>query len=125
MTNPSEIESHPIESHPVETLKAQKQHHDAAHPSLTETPLEVAEHPLPPLAQGGLNALAFHGSGATDVIGVPYFPPKEGHEHHEHHHHKHEHDVHHEGHAHDHMGNPDEPLKDKKLGFEYHQLPTM
>ncbi|KAG0274826.1 hypothetical protein BGZ95_009433, partial [Linnemannia exigua] len=58
MTNPSEIESHPVES-----LKAQKQH-DAAHPSFTETPLAVADHPIPPMPQAGLNALQpQHGAG--------------------------------------------------------------
>ncbi|KAF9908614.1 hypothetical protein EC991_009641 [Linnemannia zychae] len=126
MTNPSEIESHP-----VETLKAQKQH-DAAHPSLSETPLEVADHPIPPQSQGGLNVLqAHHGAGlaSAGIVGVPHYPPKEDHHEHEHkhgHEHAHKHDhVHHEGEAHDHHGNPSEPLKNKTLGFDYHQLPTM
>ncbi|KAG9067220.1 hypothetical protein KI688_012002 [Linnemannia hyalina] len=123
MTNPSEIESHP-----VETLKAQKEHHDAAHPSLEKTPLHVADHPLPPMAQAGLNAMSSHigaGIATAGLIGVPHFPPKEDHAptHHEHKHH----DVHHESHAaaHDHHGNPQEPLKNKTLGFDAHQLPTM
>ncbi|KAF9125854.1 hypothetical protein BGX30_000261 [Mortierella sp. GBA39] len=122
MTNPSEIESHP-----VETLKAQKEHHNAANPSLEETPLHVADHPLPPMAQAGLNAIGSSigaGIATAGIIGVPHFPPKEGHEH-THHEHKH-HDVHHESHAaHDHHGNPQEPLKNKALGFDAHQLPTM
>ncbi|KAF8931471.1 hypothetical protein BGZ47_011820 [Haplosporangium gracile] len=117
MTNPSEIESHS-----AETLKAQK-HHDAAHPSLEETPLHVADHPLPPMPQAGLNAIGDHigaGLATAGIVGVPHFAPKEGHEHKHGHEHEHKHhDVHHESHAaHDHHGNPQEPLKNKILGFE-------
>ncbi|KAF9134439.1 hypothetical protein BGW39_007054 [Mortierella sp. 14UC] len=108
MTNPSEIESHP-----VETLKAQKQH-DAS--------LEIEEHPIPPQSQAGLNVLQTKqgaGLATADIVGVP-------HEHKHSHEHEHKHDhVHHEGEAHDHHGNPSEPLKNKTLGFDYHQLPTM
>ncbi|KAG0371700.1 hypothetical protein BGX24_001304 [Mortierella sp. AD032] len=115
MTNPSEIESHPVES-----LKAQKQH-DAAHPNFTESLDAVSDHPMPPMAQAGLNALQFR--NGADIIGIPHTSPKEGHHEHKH---DHEHHVHHETKAaHDHHGNPAEPLKSKALGFELPQHPTM
>lgn len=101
MTNPSEIESHP-----VETLKAQKH----------------ADHPIPPTSQTTLEAVGDHigaGVASSGVISIPFISKEEGHHEHKHH------DVHHEGHAHDHHGNPQEPLKNKSLGFDAHQLPTM
>ncbi|KAG0285577.1 hypothetical protein BGZ96_010196 [Linnemannia gamsii] len=114
MTNPSEIESHPVETH-----KVQKQ---ADHPPKSQDNLEaVAQHIGVGISSAGIGA----GIASSGVTGIPYIPAHdESHHEHKHHEHKH-HDAHHEGIAHDHHGNPQEPLKNKSLGFDAHQLPTM
>ncbi|KAG0213495.1 hypothetical protein BGX33_002860 [Mortierella sp. NVP41] len=81
MTNPSEIESHPVDTH-VKDHKHQTKPHN---------PLEVEDRPIPAQAMAGLNViqgLRGPAMASADIIGVPHIAPhehKHGSDHHHHH----------------------------------------